>query len=95
MRNPKVTIRYAKSLLTLSNELNKLEEVCSDMRFLRELCSESKDLLMLLKSPIIKVDLKLSILNKILNKNISDLSMSFIELVTKKEKRVSFARHSK
>ena len=86
MRNPKVTIRYAKSLLTLSNELNKLEVVCSDMRFLRELCSDSKDFLMLLKSPIIKVDLKLSVLNKILNKNISDLSMSFIELVTKKKR---------
>ena len=86
MRNPKVTIRYAKSLLTLSNELNKLEEVCSDMRFLRELCSDSKDFLMLLKSPIIKVDLKLSVLNKILNKNISVLSMSFIELVTKKKR---------
>ena len=86
MRNPKVTIRYAKSLLTLSNEFNKLEEVCSDMRFLRELCSDSKDFLMLLKSPIIKVDLKLSVLNKILNKNISDLSMSFIELVTKKKR---------
>jgi F-type H+-transporting ATPase subunit delta len=86
MRNPKVTIRYAKSLLTLSNELNKLEEVCSDMRFLRELCLDSKDFLMLLKSPIIKVDLKLSVLNKILNKNISDLSMSFIELVTKKKR---------
>ena len=86
MRNPKVTIRYAKSLLTLSNELNKLEEVYTDMRFLRELCSDSKDLLMLLKSPIIKVDLKLSVLDKILNKNISDLSMSFIELVTKKKR---------
>ena len=86
MRNPKVTIRYAKSLLTLSNEFNKLEEVCSDMLFLRELCSDSKDFLMLLKSPIIKVDLKLSVLNKILNKNISDLSMSFIELVTKKKR---------
>ena len=86
MRNPKVTIRYAKSLLTLSNELNKLEEVYTDMRFLRELCSDSKDFLMLLKSPIIKVDLKLSVLNKILNKNISDLSMSFIELVTKKKR---------
>tara|TARA_B110001452_G_scaffold249145_1_gene236475 strand:- start:1638 stop:2195 length:558 start_codon:yes stop_codon:yes gene_type:complete len=86
MRNPKVTIRYAKSLLTLSNELNKLEEVYTDMRFLRELCSDSKEFLMLLKSPIIKVDLKLSVLNKILNKNISDLSMSFIELVTKKKR---------
>jgi F-type H+-transporting ATPase subunit delta len=86
MRNPKVTIRYAKSLLTLSNELNKLEEVYTDMRFLRELCSDSKDFLMLLKSPIIKVDLKLSVLNKILKKNISDLSMSFIELVTKKKR---------
>ena len=35
MRNPRLAARYAKSLLDLSIEKNKLEQVYSDMQWLK------------------------------------------------------------
>lgn len=49
MREPKVTIRYAKSLIGLAIEFNKLEEVHADMLLLKNLCSDSKELSLFFK----------------------------------------------
>lgn len=91
MREPKVTIRYAKSLIGLAIEFNKLEEVHADMLLLKNLCSDSKELSLFLKSPIVKSDIKLSLLNQIFSSSVSELTMAFIELLTKK-KREYFLR---
>ena len=85
MRKSKVTLRYAKSILSLSKEMNKIEDVYSDMLYIKNLCSQSKEFSLLLKSPIVKTDLKLKIFEEIFSDKISQLSMAFISLVTKKE----------
>lgn len=89
MRKSKVTLRYAKSILSLSKEMNKIEDVYSDMLYIKKLCSQSKEFSLLLKSPIVKTDLKLKIFEEIFSDKISQLSMAFISLVTKKKKRVT------
>lgn len=48
-----VASRYAKSLLDISKENGALESVKSDMDALAKAIAESKDLELLLKSPII------------------------------------------
>ncbi len=78
-----VASRYAKSLLDLSLEKNVLDGTMSDMAQM-EAALESKDLVTLLKSPIVKTDKKLSIYQEVFGSKMGELSNTFFELVIKK-----------
>ena len=86
MRQSRVTIRYAKALFQLAIENNTLEQSYNDMLLVDKLCAESKDLLLLLRSPIIKTDKKLKILEEIFEKKISKVTMLFINIITTKKR---------
>ncbi len=86
MRDIKVASRYAKSLLGISLEQSKLEEVYHDMRMINDVCSQNKDLILLLKSPIVRRDKKSAILNEIFGDNISVISKSFISIILVKKR---------
>jgi len=86
MKDARVAIRYAKSLLSLAIERNVLEEVKEDMMILNSVCDENRDLTNMLKSPIVKSDMKSIILKKIFESKLSSLSMNFIELITEKKR---------
>ncbi len=83
MSSTKVATRYAKSLLDLSIEQNKLEEVVSDIQGFMKM-SELRDFKLLLKSPIVNTTKKLSIFKEIFEGKVSDLTMLFFKLILKK-----------
>ena len=58
MRDIKVASRYAKSLLKIAIEENSLEDLHKDMLLVNDVCSNNKELVLLLKSPIVKTDKK-------------------------------------
>lgn len=78
--------RYAKSFLQLANEKGLLDEAVKDMQFINDTCIASKDLVLLLESPIVKTDKKLAILEAIFKTNVSELTYSFIKLITEKKR---------
>jgi len=86
MNQSRITIRYAKALFLLSVEQNLLEESYKDMLLLHSICSESKELLLLLKTPIVKTDKKLKIIHQIFDGKIAKHSMMFINIITKKKR---------
>jgi len=86
MRQSRVTIRYAKALLKLSIEQNTLEQSYNDMVLLDAVCTENRDLVLLLKSPIVKTDQKLSILKEIFASKLGEVSMAFITIITTKKR---------
>ena len=86
MKQSRVTIRYAKALLQLAIEQNTLEQSYNDMVLLDAVCTESKDLSLLLKSPIVKTDQKLSILKEIFESKLGEVSMVFINIITTKKR---------
>ena len=88
MKSTRLSSRYAKSLLNLVVEKNKLEETLNDMKYIVGLCSNNKDLVLMLKSPIIKTDKKISILSEIFSKNISETTMAFINIITNKKREM-------
>ena len=88
MKATRLSSRYAKSLLSLVVEQNKLEDTLSDMKHIENVCSENKDLSLLLKSPIVKTDKKISILSEIFSKSVSDVTMSFIHIITSKKREM-------
>ena len=88
MKQSRATIRYAKSLISISKEQNSLETSFNDMLLVSSVCSSNKDFVNLLKTPIVKTDLKIKIFNELLAKSISDLTLSFIILIAKKKREI-------
>jgi F-type H+-transporting ATPase subunit delta len=88
MKSTKLTSRYAKSLLSLSIEKNVLDKTFSDMKRIQNICSENKDLSLLLKSPIVKTDKKLSILSEVFSSDVSEITMTFINIITSKKREM-------
>ena len=90
MKQSLVGTRYAKALLQLSAEQNLLDRVYKDMLVINNVFLTNKDFLSLLKSPIIKTDKKLKIINQVFKDKISDLTKLFINIITKKKREGKF-----
>jgi len=86
MKETRVAQRYAKSLISLAQERQVLEQVKEDMLTIKSVCEESHDFSNMLKSPIVKTDKKSAILNEIFAKEVSELSLAFINIVTEKKR---------
>ena len=82
----RVASRYAKSLLALALEQGEMENAYNDMKLVSETCDSSKDLSLLLQSPIIKPDKKTEILREIFAGRLGKLSLSFIDIIIKKRR---------
>jgi len=85
MKSTKSAIRYAKALLDLSIELNKVEVISSDMRAILDANNETPDFQLFLNSPLINSDKKISILKEIFD-GFDELSISFVSLIAKKRR---------
>ncbi len=81
MKSTKVAVRYAKALLELAIENNKVDAILGDMNYLLSANAETKDFQQLLKSPIIKADKKIAIFAVIFDQ-FETVTKSFIELIT-------------
>lgn len=86
MNNPRLSHRYAKSLLDLAIEMDRLEEVQKDILFLQRVIKSSHELRVMLKSPIINSDKKSNVLSTIAGNNIGELTAGFIKLLCKKNR---------
>lgn len=88
MTSTKAASRYAKALLDLAIETNQIDSVLKDMNYLHSVTVESPDFALLIKSPIVNSDKKISIFRQLFG-DFHELSIKFIELITKK-RRESF-----
>lgn len=86
MKDLKVSNRYAKALLELAVETNNLESCYYDMNTILTVCQESKEFYLLLKSPIIKTDKKIIIIEEVFSNKLSELTNGFIKIITSKKR---------
>jgi F-type H+-transporting ATPase subunit delta len=86
MSELRVASRYAKSLLDLAEEQGTLEQVKQDMDLFNSVLSESRDLRLLLRNPIVKHDKKLAILRAVFGGKVSDLTEKFFTIITQKNR---------
>src|SRR5215204_5809510 len=84
MPNPRLANRYAKSILDLAIERGQLEQVFNDMLYLQQLIKASRDFLNMLKSPVVPSDKKITVIDAIAGKNISELTSLFTKLLVNK-----------
>ena len=77
MSEIRIAARYAKSLITLATENGDLDVIHKDMQIVSESCKGSRELVLALRSPLIKFDKKRSILNAIFKDKVSSFTISF------------------
>jgi F-type H+-transporting ATPase subunit delta len=84
MLNPRLAARYAKSIVDIAIEQNSLEETLKDMQLIDAICTQNQDFVAMMRSPIIKADKKVAIINALFNGRISALTITFIKLLINK-----------
>lgn len=81
-----VADRYANALFELSVQDNAMEEVYADSKVITGICAQSKDLRLLLKSPVIRTDKKLKIVQEIFGPYLHRLTMSYLMVMIRKKR---------
>lgn len=79
----RIASRYAKSLIELAEEQNKLEVITQDIEAFQK-AMDSRDFYLLLKSPIVNTDKKKQILKAIFEGKFDELTMGFINILATK-----------
>jgi F-type H+-transporting ATPase subunit delta len=67
-------------MIDLSQEKGQLEEVFNDMQFLQKIVKENRDLLVLLRSPVITADKKLKVMESVTTGRVTEISGLFTKL---------------
>ena len=85
-----ISDRYASALYDLASESRLVEDVLNDLNSLKNLLKENQDLKLVIKSPLIKSQDKLNILNKLLHKiNANKLTLTFLKVLEKNKRFAS------
>ena len=86
MADQRVASRYVKSLLGLAIEQGAVEAVHADMQLFDQICDSNREFLLMMRSPIIKHDLKRDMLEKIFKTNVHKLTWSILDIITRKNR---------
>jgi F-type H+-transporting ATPase subunit delta len=86
MTESKVAVRYSKSLTGLAQEQGVLDSVNKDMELIERTIRKSRELAALLKNPTVKTEKKLNILNQLFADKVHKLSLSFLNIITRKKR---------
>ncbi len=86
MKESRISLRYAKALFDLADELNVIENIHDDMQLVYGVCQSNKDFKQMLHSPIIKADKKISILKEIFTGKVNEMTLSFLRIIASKRR---------
>ncbi len=84
MLNPRLAARYAKSLMDIAIEHNKLDAIYNDMLGIKSLFNQSQDFINLMRSPIVKADAKYSVVQAFTSGKVDAITEGFIRLIIHK-----------
>ncbi len=82
----RVASRYARSIFELAIELKNVDRVYKDMLLIEQVLSENRNLVTLLKNPIVRYDYKLRVLNRVFEKYMDQLTLKFFGLICRKNR---------
>lgn len=85
MNESRISRRYSKALFQTAVEKNVLDKTYEDMKLVMEICTypEVKELL---ESPVVSPSGKLQVFKAVLEGRVGELTVSFVELVIKKQR---------
>lgn len=82
----KAARRYASAFLQFAKEQDSIEVLLEDVHFINNTIKDSKELLVFLKSPVIKYDDKVEGLEKIFGDHVQESTRLFIKLLARKNR---------
>ena len=86
-----ISDRYASALYDLASEKKIVDQILGDLNSLKKLLIENKDLLLVIKSPLINSKDKHNILNKLLQKfDANKLTLTFLKILEKNKRFSGF-----
>lgn len=86
MTEQRVSSRYARAIFQLAEEQNVSDAVLQDFSLIIEVVADSRELMNLLKSPVVPHFKKQSIFSEIFKGKISDITLQFLLLLTDKRR---------
>ncbi|MDQ1265523.1 MAG: F-type H+-transporting ATPase subunit delta [Bacteroidota bacterium] len=88
MTEQRVSSRYARAILETAEQEGFTETVLADFKVIEKIVEASRELENLMKSPIVRYWRKKQVFNEIFQPRVSKLTMSFINLLTSKNREV-------
>jgi F-type H+-transporting ATPase subunit delta len=86
MADFRILHRYATSLLETAIEKNNLEVIASDINSISDALDKSRQLQLVLDSPVVRPETKLNIMREIFSNKISKDSMAYVEFIISKNR---------
>lgn len=86
MSESTVALRYAKSLIDLAQEKQVVEAVYQDMLLFKTVADENRGLMLALKSPVVRHDKKLAILEGVFKSRVHPISDSIFKIIAQKNR---------
>jgi F-type H+-transporting ATPase subunit delta len=84
MVDSNVARRYAKSIFDLATERNIIDKVNADMMLVSSTIEGSRELVLLLRHPLVQINTKDTILKEIFGKHVDQITLKFFEIITRK-----------
>ena len=88
MNNYKINTSYAKALLLLARDIDKLDRVADDMRLVGSVMAENHELAVVFANPVIKQDKKQAIVRDLFAEHVYEATMVFLLFVVRKNRSV-------
>lgn len=88
MKEHRVAQRYARAVLQLAEEQNKIDRVTADFQLIEKMIKSSRDFVLLLQSPIINTEKKKKIFLALFKDNVDELTFTFILLLANKNREM-------
>lgn len=84
MAHSRIVKRYSVALFKNAEQSGATDTVLADLRYVQKIITESKDLRVMLSSPVIRKAVKTEVLREVFGSNISPLTMDFLSFVNSK-----------
>ncbi|MBU1299734.1 MAG: F0F1 ATP synthase subunit delta [Bacteroidetes bacterium] len=88
MKEHRVAQRYARAVLQLAEEQNKIDRVTADFQLIEKMIKSSRDFVLFLQSPIINAEKKKKIFLALFKDKVDELTFTFILLLANKNREM-------
>jgi F-type H+-transporting ATPase subunit delta len=88
MDESSITVRYARALFAVSEEMGILSVIKNDVELIANVCSKSPEFIQLLKNPVVQASQKIHLISLIFQEKIDGLTLDFLKLVIQNKREI-------
>jgi F-type H+-transporting ATPase subunit delta len=78
--------RYASALLSAAEEGNFIDQIVEELQVVKDVLHNSRDLVQAMRSPLVKGDKKIHILEEVFKDSVGDKMFLFLKLIARKKR---------